>query len=138
MILRLDAPIYFANALTVRGRIKALVDECRAIAPGNRNGCCRAGFLDITSADVLKGLIVELKDKGIDYYVAELHLPVQEFGRRTGLLEMIGEDHIFPTLDAAVRFIERRQPDRANPDCKILTTELADQALSICRRKQHE
>ena len=63
--------------------------------------------LDITSAEVLKGLLVELKDKGIEIYVAEVHAPVLEFSQRTGLLEMIGEDHIFPTVDAAVRSIER-------------------------------
>ncbi len=62
--------------------------------------------LDITSADVLKGLMVELKEKGIDIYVAELHEPVREFAQRIGLLELIGDDHIFPTLDAAVRFLE--------------------------------
>ena len=68
--------------------------------------------LDITSAEVLKGLLVELKDKGIEIYVAELHGPVREFGQRTGLIEMIGEDHIFPTVDAAVRFIEQSAPFR--------------------------
>jgi MFS superfamily sulfate permease-like transporter len=62
--------------------------------------------LDITSAEALKGLLVELKEKGIDYYVAEVHAPVREFSQRTRLLELIGEDHIFPTVDAAVRSIE--------------------------------
>jgi SulP family sulfate permease len=70
--------------------------------------------LDITSAEVLKALLVDLKGKGIDLYVAEMHAPVREFGQRTGLLEIIGEDHIFPTVDAAVRFIEMStQPESA-------------------------
>jgi hypothetical protein len=58
----------------------------------------------ITSADVLIGLL------------AESHGPVLEFSRRTGLLEMIGEDHIFPTVDAAVRYLETStHPQQENP-----------------------
>jgi hypothetical protein len=49
--------------------------------------------------------------------VAELHTPVREFGQRTGLLEMIGEDHLFPTVDAAVRAIEQSaRSENANPE----------------------
>jgi MFS superfamily sulfate permease-like transporter len=66
--------------------------------------------LDLTSAEVLKGLYLELKGKGIDLYVADLHGPVLESGKRMGLTETIGEDHIFPTVDAAVRFIEMSVP----------------------------
>jgi MFS superfamily sulfate permease-like transporter len=106
LILRLDAPIYYASALTVRGRMKTLVDEAGPSLQAVVLDAAGQDSLDITSAEVLKGLLVELRDKGIDYYVAELHLPVREFGQRTGLLEMIGEDHLFPTVDAAVRFIE--------------------------------
>ena len=39
-------------------------------------------------------------------YFAEVHTPIREFSRRTGLLELIGEDKIFPTLDALVRLAE--------------------------------
>ncbi len=35
-----------------------------------------------------------------------LHAPVLEFGQRAKLPKLIGEDHIFPTVDDAVRFIE--------------------------------
>jgi MFS superfamily sulfate permease-like transporter len=62
--------------------------------------------LDLTSADVLKGLLKELQGKGIAVYVADMHAPVREFAQRTGLIELIGEDHIFPTVDAAVHFLE--------------------------------
>jgi hypothetical protein len=39
--------------------------------------------------------------------MAEVHVPVLDYGRRTGLLESIGEDHVFPTVDRAVRSIEK-------------------------------
>ena len=106
LIVRLDAPMYYANALTVRERMKALVAESQPPPRAVVLDAAGQDSLDITSAEVLKGLLAELKGKGIDIYVAELHGPVREFSQRTGLLEMIGEDHIFPTVDAAVRFIE--------------------------------
>jgi MFS superfamily sulfate permease-like transporter len=117
LIVRLDAPIYYANALTVRERIKALLAETQP--PPHTMVVDAAGqdSLDITTAEALKGLVVELKEKGIDYYVAEVHAPVREFGERTELLEVIGDDHIFPTVDAAVRFIEMSaQSENVNPD----------------------
>jgi SulP family sulfate permease len=106
LILRLDAPIYYANALTVREKIKALVAGTQ---PPPHALVLDAGgqySLDITTAEALKGLVVELKEKGIEYYVAEVHAPIRDFGQQTTLPELIGEDHIFPTVDAAVRFIE--------------------------------
>jgi SulP family sulfate permease len=106
LILRLDAPIYYANALTVRERFKTLVAGTQPPPHAVVLNSAGQDSLDITSAEMLKGLLVELKDKGIDIYVAELHAPVREFGQRTGLLEMIGEDHIFHTVDSAVSFIE--------------------------------
>ncbi len=116
LILRLDAPIYYASALTVRGQIKALVDEAGPSLRAVVLDAAGQDSLDITSAEALKGLVVELKNKGIDYYVAELHAPVREFGQRTGLLELIGEDHIFPTVDTAVQAIEgRAQTEQNNP-----------------------
>jgi high affinity sulfate transporter 1 len=117
LILRLDAPIYYASALTVRERIKALVAEAGPSLRAVVLDAAGQDSLDVTSAEVLKGLLVELKGKGIAIYVAELHEPVREFSQRTGLYEIIGEDHIFPTVEAAVRFIESSaRPAKATPE----------------------
>jgi MFS superfamily sulfate permease-like transporter len=62
--------------------------------------------LDLTSAEVLKGLVKELHGKDIAVYVADVRAPVLEFSQRTELIELIGEDRIFPTVDAAVRYLE--------------------------------
>jgi high affinity sulfate transporter 1 len=106
LILRLDAPIYYANALTVRELIKAMVADTQRPPQAVVMDAAGQDSMDITSAETLKGLVAELKDKGIDFYVAELHASIREIGQRMGLDEIIGDDHIFPTVDAAVRFIE--------------------------------
>jgi hypothetical protein len=68
---------------------------------------------------LLKGFIVELKSNGIAIYVAELHAPVRVFIQRMGLLEVIGEDHVFPIIDAAVHYIEKSaRLDQNNEDAE--------------------
>ncbi len=60
----------------------------------------------MTSRDIAKGLLKELHGSGIEVYLADVHAPVLEIGSKTGLLETVGKDHVFPTVDAAVHFIE--------------------------------
>jgi SulP family sulfate permease len=106
LIVRLDGQLYYANALTTRDRVKAMIEEMgsppRAVIIDSSSWY----QLDVTSSDILKGLVKELHGRGIDVYLAEVHLPVLEYGRKMGLLELIGEDHVFPTVDLAVRSIE--------------------------------
>jgi MFS superfamily sulfate permease-like transporter len=106
LILRLDAPMYYANALTVRDKMKAMVEESETPVRAVIFDATVQDELDITSAEVLKGIVKELHGKGLAVYVAELHAPVREFGQRTGLLDLIGEENVFPTVDLAVNFIE--------------------------------
>ena len=56
--------------------------------------------------DVLKGMVKDLQGKGVAVYVAEMHAPVREFSRQTGLLDLVGEQNVFQTVDLAVRYIE--------------------------------
>ena len=62
--------------------------------------------LDLTSAEVLKGLVKELHRNGIAVYVADLRAPVARYAQRIGLTDLSGEGHSFPTIDAAVRSLE--------------------------------
>ena len=106
LIVRLDGPIYYANALTVRDQIKTLVEEAKMRLRALLIDAGAQDQLDLTSAEVLKGLVKELHGKDIAVYVADVHAPVLEFSQRTELIELIGEDRIFPTVDAAVRYLE--------------------------------
>ena len=113
LILRLNSPLFYANAQGVRDRIKALA---QATEPSPRAVIFDAAAqddLDVTSAEMLKKLFAELTQQGIEIYLAEVHAPVLEFGRHAGLLDHIPEDRIFPTVPAAVAAFEALgQPDR--------------------------
>lgn len=105
LIVRVDAQLYYANALTVRDNVKAMIAELAAPPRAVILDSAAWDEIDVTSTDVLKGLVKELHGNGIDVYLAEVHAPVLEYGRQTGLLDAIGEDHVYPTVDAAVRAI---------------------------------
>jgi SulP family sulfate permease len=106
LIVRLDSQLYFANALTVRDRVKAMMAAMTPPAHAVIFDANAQDEIDVTSTKVLRGLLKELHAQGIAVYVAHLHEPVLAHGRKTGLIDAIGEEHIFPTVDLAVRSIE--------------------------------
>jgi high affinity sulfate transporter 1 len=106
LIARLDGQMYYANALTVRDQVKAAIAGMDPPPRAVLFDCSAQYQLDMTSTEVMWGLVKELHGNGISVYLADVHAPVLEDVRRAGLLESIGEEHVFPTVDAAVRSIE--------------------------------
>lgn len=106
LIVRVDGPLYYANARTVGDRVKAMIADMASPPRALILDCTAWEEIDLTSVDIIRGLVKELHGRGIDVYLADVHKPVLEYGRKLGLLELIGEDHVFPTVDLAVRSLE--------------------------------
>jgi sulfate permease, SulP family len=106
LIVRVDGQMYYANARTVRERVKAMVAEMASPPRAVIVDSSSWDQIDLTSVEVIIGLVKELRANGIAVYFADVHAPVLEHGRQMGLLEYIGEDQIFLTLDAAVSHVE--------------------------------
>jgi len=116
LIVRLDAPMYYANALTARDRLKAMIREAR---PSPRAVILDAegqDDLDLTSAQVLKGLVAELHADGLAVSFVNVHAPVLARARETGLLEAAGGDRVFATVDQAVRELEQHASPPGDQD----------------------
>jgi sulfate permease, SulP family len=62
--------------------------------------------LDITSNEMLENLAEEFHREGIEFMLAEIHQPFKQMAARSGLLEKIGTDQIFETLDEAVQHFQ--------------------------------
>jgi high affinity sulfate transporter 1 len=102
LVLRLEAPLFYANATGVRDRIKTLVG---ARDPLPRAVILDAGVndsLDITSALMLEGLVPELRSAGIDFALAEVRHAVTSTAHRSRLLALVGTDRVFDTVEEAV------------------------------------
>ena len=106
LIVRVDAPLYYANALTVRDQVKAMIAAMGAQPRAVIFDDSAQDELDLTTAQVVMGLLKELNDKGIEVLFAGVHAPMLEGARATGLIESIGEGCVFPTVEAAVRHVE--------------------------------
>ena len=103
LVLRLESPLFYANATPVRDRIKALVGACD---PPPRALILDAGAndrLDITGAEMLDELVRTMRSARIDVALADVRQPVIRMARRAGLVTELGDGRIFHTIDAAVQ-----------------------------------
>lgn len=102
LVYRYDSPLFFANAEDFRNRARAAVKESPTpVAWFVLNTEAIVGT-DITALDALESLRRELTDQGIVFALARLKQDLREELAPGGLLERIGEDHLFPTLPTAV------------------------------------
>jgi sulfate permease, SulP family len=108
LIIRPDAQLYYANALTVRDEVKKLYDVAKPPPKVLILDLTATDRLDLTSADILAKYAKSLEGKGIAFYLAEVHVTVLEDARTTGLLEVVGEDHVFATIEEAVNHVLAR------------------------------
>jgi MFS superfamily sulfate permease-like transporter len=102
LVLRLEAPMFYANAAPVRDGVKRLVGEADPTPSAVVLEIGANDDLDITSAEVLAELVASLDAAGVDFAVADVRAPVIERARRTGLLASIGEDRVFHTIGQAL------------------------------------
>jgi MFS superfamily sulfate permease-like transporter len=106
LIVRVDAPLYYANALTFRDSVMAMIAAAEPplrVVVIDLEG---QDEIDVTTVEMLSGMTRQLAAAGIGLYFAEVHAPVLQRARATGLVESVGEDHLFLTVDAAVRHVE--------------------------------
>jgi high affinity sulfate transporter 1 len=107
VILRLDAPLYFFNANVARTQIRAqTITDPRPQAI--LLDLAASADLDIGTADMLRDLTSDLRASQIDLLFAQVRGSVRDRMVRTGLLEHVGEDHLYASLAAAVAAFQAR------------------------------
>jgi MFS superfamily sulfate permease-like transporter len=100
---RFDAALYFANATRFRDRVREVV---AAAAPPPRLFVLDASGvedLDFTGGRILLQVVHELHQGGIDFAVARATGQTPRDAAHAGLRKHIGDDHMFLTVDEAVR-----------------------------------
>lgn len=102
LLLRPNVPLTFVNADVAKDQIVALV---RARPPGLRAVVLDIGAtadLDVATTDMLAALFAELAKRGVELRLAQVRGSVRDRMRRTGLVDLIGEEHWFLSDEAAV------------------------------------
>ncbi|MBL8147858.1 MAG: STAS domain-containing protein, partial [Anaerolineae bacterium] len=115
LIARIDAPLYYANALTTRDQLKAMIANSSPPPKALIIDLAAQDDLDLTTSEVFSGLLRELREGGPEVYFADIHAPVIDYARKTDLFELIGQDHVFDTVEAAVQQVTAAKPPFNTP-----------------------
>jgi MFS superfamily sulfate permease-like transporter len=107
VILRLEAPLYFFNANVARTQILAQT-TADPVPQAILLDLAASADLDIGTADMLRDLYTDLRTRQIDLLFAQIRGSVRDRMLKTGLLEHIGEDQLYPSTAAAVAAFQAR------------------------------
>jgi SulP family sulfate permease len=104
--------MFYANSQNVHDKTITLVDEEDPPPRAVLIDAIAQDALDVTSAEVMAKVFAELRARGIEVFVAEVHAPVREVLRKMGTsADLMPDDHIFPTLSSAVEAFEASRPE---------------------------
>lgn len=106
VIYRFEAPLFFANVGELRRRVQRVVDKETAAYPEDPPRWFLLNVeanteVDITAADGLRELQGDLAAQGILLGLVRLKRDLYEPLRRAGVVDLIGEHMLFPTLPVA-------------------------------------
>ncbi len=102
LVLRLDAPVFWVNAVSSSDAVLSEVaahEDVRAVVLDLEG----TNALDVTSADTLHRLVNTLHQRGVDVYLARVRFPVRQLLRRSKCMDAIGEDHVWHSISQAAR-----------------------------------
>jgi MFS superfamily sulfate permease-like transporter len=113
VLLRWDAPLFFANAEWFERVARATVAAAPTPAKWLVVAAEPVTSIDVTAADVLTELDQSLQDQGIELCFAEMKGPVKDKLKRFGLFSRFGQQTFFATIDDAVRAFLAAHPTRS-------------------------
>jgi len=120
-LVRFDGPLFFANASYLEDQIndrlmqKKELKDIIIVANGISD-------MDASGEEVLSLLIDRVRSAGVDISLSGVNEVVMAALERTHLLEKIGRDHIYPTMERAVCEVqEHAHRDGGETDCPLTT-----------------
>lgn len=108
-ILRLERPLYFANAAKVHAKITESWQNARDIKavalmlPANMRLC-------VTSVDMLRALAAQLRRSSLTLAFIDPAPDVLAILRKAGVIALIGEEHVYRGIEEAVAALGRKIP----------------------------
>ncbi|MBI9078880.1 MAG: SulP family inorganic anion transporter, partial [Pseudodesulfovibrio sp.] len=120
-VVRFDGPLFFANA-------SFLEDKISDKMAGNKklrhillvaNGI---NDMDASGEEALSLLVDRIRSAGLDISLSGVNESVMAVFKRTHLLEKIGEDHLYSTMEAAICDVHARAHTEGDEETCPLTT----------------
>ncbi len=127
-VLRLDAPLFWVNAAQVRDRVLEAVEEepdtwmlLLDLEATNQ--------IDTTSADMLSGLLEDLRARGVDLMLVRVFYAVRRVLRRSGFEECLGPDRMWHSISQGVRAAKALRPGLVTEDAA--ESESKDERIAV-------
>ncbi len=103
LIIRFDAPLFFANAPTFGRRLQEFIEGAErqidlVLIVGDA-----ITDIDTTGAEVLADILEDLDQRGLELAFAGLKGPIKDRLRDYGLYDRVGDRNFFPTTGSAVK-----------------------------------
>ncbi len=120
-VVRFDAPLFFANAsyledqIAHRRRTMKNLKHIHIVSNGIND-------MDASGEEALSLIVDRVRSAGMDISLSGVHVSVMKVLKRTHLLEKIGEDHIYPTMEKAISAIHEETHRAGQEDaCPLIT-----------------
>ncbi|WP_434423366.1 SulP family inorganic anion transporter [Nannocystis pusilla] len=101
VVIRLDAPLYFANATYLLGEVRRQVQERHPRAVVVDAGAMHE--VDISALTALRELHRELREQQVELYLADVKGPMRDVLARSGFAQELGADRFTFTVHEAVK-----------------------------------
>jgi SulP family sulfate permease len=112
VILRIDASLYFANAVFLKEKVHEICRQHGTALKALILDASAVNDLDSSADTALHQLSAEFKANGIEFYIAGVKAPVRDVMKRSGLYAVLSSDHFFFTIDAAVKRFQDKTRQR--------------------------
>ncbi|HEX6382844.1 MAG TPA: SulP family inorganic anion transporter, partial [Acidimicrobiia bacterium] len=108
VVVRVDAPLYFANAEYLKEKLERVAGDREEDLQVLVFDMSSVNDIDSSADRALHELADDFEAQGIDLYLASVKGLVRDVMRRSGLYEHLGADRFFLSTDEAVRAAETR------------------------------
>jgi MFS superfamily sulfate permease-like transporter len=104
VVMGFQAPLSFLNAYDFRRGILAAIARDKGVARLLVLEASSIVEIDFTASKILSEVIARARTEGMDFAVARLEsVRAQAAFQRFGITDLLGQDHIFQSVDAAIR-----------------------------------
>ena len=122
MVVRLDAPLYFLNAGVAQTQIR----DIAATQPQPQAVLIdlgASGDLDIPTMDLIADVAVKLRTRGVTIMFAQVRGAVRDRLERAHVMDVIGAENIYLSLESGVNAFQQRYTAVPNVDSNIEGTQ---------------
>jgi MFS superfamily sulfate permease-like transporter len=120
VVLRFGAQLFFANAQAFKERVEREIEGADPPVRWFVLDMEAVNDIDSTGAEALRGVINDLKSRGITFAIARAEPPAPDQLRAYGLLDEIGEEHVFLTNRSAAEAFFRATDQAAPQDAQVI------------------